>query len=855
MDENLIEELLSFIDAEHLIAHIRKGGETESLREHTERTVSYYMELMEKKHLVESIQIMKEVFLQDCSDSCTDFFWKMFYAIPIMHDFGKTNPLFQEKISGKKQKAITCLDGSKHSLLSSAYFINYFLVELEKSEVKRNKTEYKKLYFIMLVNSYISSRHHGDLTALKEYLELFEDSGKLNIIFHGMLDGAFQNIYNGEIFQNPDTYARRNYRCYKEFYVMSGDKDNESKSKVYLYIYARLVYSLLVSSDYYATSEFVNHIRVSEFGEFCDINSLKSIYENTELLQTIRKFNKETEMDNHRDINYLRKMMFYEAESNLLKSRDSNIYFIEAPTGGGKSNIAMNCSFQLLNEKINKIFYVYPFNTLVEQNLDTVMKIFGHSNIKEQIAVINSNTPIKYDEKLAKKSKSEESYDEVFQKACLDRQFLNYPFVLTTHVSLFQMIFGSEKENVMNFYQLAGSVVVLDEIQSYKNTIWTEIMLMLQAVSSVLHMKIIIMSATLPQLSVLTNHREGVTNLITNCNTYFQDDRFIKRVHVSYELLDKNIELTVLLSHVIKHAEDNKKILVEFIKKSSAIEFYKQLLEAAVPDYTIDLMTGDDNSIEREQILSRIKSPKKKGMILVATQVIEAGVDIDMDIGYKDISKLDSDEQFLGRINRNFKREGITFFFDFDDASHIYHNDYRINKKYMLNNLEMREILKNKDFNKYYHQILINLKQMWNQSSGENGIETFLDHETGALDFTKVSHRMKLIDDDQWNISVFFSRIIPDNNGNELDGDTIWECYKELLCNDKLDYSVKKIRLSEVRSKMNYFIYKISKQTDIVYNDRIGELYKIDDADQYFVNGKLDRDRFSNEGSLFVDIL
>mgnify|MGYP000169888704 CR=1 FL=1 len=49
-------------------------------------------------------------------------------------------------------------------------------------------------------------------------------------------------------------------------------------------------------------------------------------------------------------------------------------------------------------------------------------------------------------------------------------------------------------------------------------------------------------------------------------------------------------------------------------------------------------------------------------MILVATQVIEAGVDIDMDIGFKDISRLDSEEQFMGRINRSGKKDGVVYF-------------------------------------------------------------------------------------------------------------------------------------------------------------------------------------------------
>ena len=75
----------------------------------------------------------------------------------------------------------------------------------------------------------------------------------------------------------------------------------------------------------------------------------------------------------------------------------------------------------------------------------------------------------------------------------------------------------------------------------------------------------------------------------------------------------------------------------------------------------MERMTGDDNCVDRERILRCIKTQgfEQTGYILIATQVVEAGVDIDMDIGYKDISTLDSEEQFMGRINRNAKREGI----------------------------------------------------------------------------------------------------------------------------------------------------------------------------------------------------
>ncbi|MCF6173999.1 MAG: hypothetical protein L3J44_09520, partial [Campylobacteraceae bacterium] len=88
-----------------------------------------------------------------------------------------------------------------------------------------------------------------------------------------------------------------------------------------------------------------------------------------------------------------------------------------------------------------------------------------------------------------------------------------------------------------------------------------------------------------------------------------------------------------------------------------------------------------------------------------ATQVIEAGIDIDMDLGFKDISTLDSEEQFLGRINRSATKENAkVIFFDMDDANQIYKNDNRI--PYTLKTDIYRKILVDKDFEYFYKNVL-----------------------------------------------------------------------------------------------------------------------------------------------------
>lgn len=98
-----------------------------------------------------------------------------------------------------------------------------------------------------------------------------------------------------------------------------------------------------------------------------------------------------------------------------------------------------------------------------------------------------------------------------------------------------------------------------------------------------------------------------------------------------------------------------------------------------------------------------------------------------------------------------------------------------------------------------------------------------------------------------WSMSVYLCRKVEEEDGTVIDGKEIWDKYKELLLDQKMDYSKKKYELSEVRSRMNYFTYTIQK-TDLMYSDKIGELYMIEDGEKYFQNGRLVIDFMQNVG-------
>ena len=187
--------------------------------------------------------------------------------------------------------------------------------------------------------------------------------------------------------------------------------------------------------------------------------------------------------------------------------------------------------------------------------------------------------------------------------------------------------------------------------------------------AKLLHMKVIIMSATLPDLDILSKEEVQAVRLIADRNRYSQNDCFKKRVsRLEYSLLD--IDRDDLFAEIIvlikKHILQKHKILVEFITKKSALDFYECIREAL--DCETLCITGDDNSIERKRILQQVEdSPSGTPLVLVATQVIEAGVDLkNINVGFKDISMIDLEEQFLGRINRSNTGMGIVYFFNYD---------------------------------------------------------------------------------------------------------------------------------------------------------------------------------------------
>ena len=841
------EDIFDFQDKYKYLAHI-KDNRKETLQEHTELANKYLKKIIEYKNLKPFFERIKNIL--NLKNQEEELYYKMIEDVVNFHDFGKVNSQFQidkmlnEEIFKMEDKYnISGVLGSDHSLLSASMFIAYYFGKItDLIEIVETK-KIVILFEILFALSYVISKHHGNLDSFEEYIEKLSRNNDENILKElknisvsngGILLQAFLEKETITIFFN-----------FIETYISERKKKENisSHEAMSIFVFTKMMFSLLVASDYYSTNEFMQEIKYEDFGNMGNIDTIKKEYENSEIIKSIRDKEKNG-IPNDEDINNFRTKIFLEAEKNLEKNKDSNIFFLEAPTGSGKSNTALNLSLKLLSENRRKIFYVYPFNTLVEQNMNTLKNIFGNNEEAiKNITVVNSITALT----------NKDSMDipiEEYSDILMDRQFLNYPFIVTTHVGIFNTLIGNTKEDCMPFYQLTNSVIVFDEIQAYKNTIWTEIIKILNSYAKLLNIKIIIMSATLPNLSYLLDEEEknNISKLIENRDEYFNNTIFKNRVKVNYDLLsEQKIEYEELLQHIIENSLNSQKILIEFISKNDAKKFYElcENNEDLNVNHEILILTGEDNKARRNSIIKKINSKYKK-IILISTQLIEAGVDIDVDVGYKNISGLDNEEQFLGRINRSCKKSGKAYFFYLTDAKKVYKNSVIIENKLNLFSDEMKDILENKNFDVFYSKVLEILKRKAKEKINNDNFETIIFNKK----FKLLKERMKLIEEQDDKKTYFFNRTLTNEEieeiGENIDGSEVWERYVDILKEE--NYAKKIVELSKIREKMMYFLYEVKKNTELNYSDIKGSIIYIDDGDKYFTDGIYT----GGEGDMFI---
>ena len=825
------------IDSKYL-AHIRKA-ETETLKEHIDLVYSYFLLLTKENGLENHLDKLFEqsvVLLDDVSNKkeFANFIKYLFAKAVYWHDMGKMNPNFQadsEKMDNDKFQKIKLSEGSNHSPLGAYLFINHSLQELYSK--KWDEDEIEIVESIIYLFGYFISKHHGSIYKSSDFI--FDDDLEQFLQLFS-IEKSFIQIHKDE------------NRVFSSIY------DNIEENKDTLFLLSKSLFSLLIISDYYATAQFMNYgnkkeLEYQDFG-LIDQKFRDKIYKEfyidkfeknkkqktfNQALKNIKSidisFDNLKQMSN-KNLNILRNKLFVEVRENLRANITKNLFYIEAPTGAGKTNLSLLSAVEILQKdnSINKIFYVFPFTTLITQTYDSIKNILNLNDSE----IVQLHSKAKYNDK--KEMKKDGVYGDE-KTNFLDNQFMNYPIAMLSHVKFFNILTGVSKDDNYIFHRLANSIVIIDEIQTYSPDLWSSIVYLLDSFAKKFNIKFIVMSATLPKIGDIIDSE--FCFLVTNRDKYFQNPNFKDRVAIETKVIKikepKSIYLELAKQSKIYqtfNSNSSKKVktIIEFITKKGADEFYQEAIEKNKNLFDeIFILSGTILEPRRREIINFLKDKKDKNVLLVTTQVVEAGVDIDMDIGFKEKSLLDSDEQLAGRINRNSSKEdNKLFLFEQENskAKFVYKGDKRLG-------VEDKDVLNTKNFDEYYNQVLNKLKII-NSSNFIENLNSYKDHIRN-LRFSQT--HIKIIDME--SVSVY----VPWNTMAQL----YWNAYKSLVQNKELDFTSKKIRIKRLSSKLSKYTFSLAKyqgsgieHLEIYGKYELGYLYLEEYKDIYTYKNGLD---------------
>ncbi len=367
------------------------------------------------------------------------------------------------------------------------------------------------------------------------------------------------------------------------------------------------------------------------------------------------KKNKFRDADNS-ELNNLREEIYNISEKSLIKNYKNNkIFSLNVPTGGGKTLTVLNLAFKLLekDKSLKRIIYALPFTSIIDQAEKILKEIFANFelNAKEYLITHHhlAEVEIKYGEN-----------DFTGNKAQLLIENWDKPFILTTFWQLFNTLITNKNSLLRKFHNLANSVIILDEVQTIPYEYWDLTKTVFMKLVEIFNCRIIFLTATMPL--IFREDKNEIFPLIKEKDKYFSKFcRYkvnILKTEQNNEI--KKISLGELLSIAYNDIENNKdkSFLFVFNTIKASLDFFNLLKNSLNDNRELIYLSTNILPINRKKRIETIKNnPSNK--IIISTQLIEAGVDIDLDIVYRDFAPIDSLIQTAGRCNRNNKKDYV----------------------------------------------------------------------------------------------------------------------------------------------------------------------------------------------------
>lgn len=569
----------------------------------------------------------------DLAESYESEFSQIPRMAALLHDVGKVAQQFQTYlISGKGRR------GEIPHARQGAFVVNDLPISNSAAEIVKEILEL------------VIAKHHGELPDCineigdEAFLTGFTEADKQNPKYaYGEIK---QGLHDLDL-DLQDTFQQAE----KDVFDFVGRTKLLKLSKDSRYFYSGLlvkyVYSRLIDADrtdtaYFETKEQYHPIK-ADWSELI-----------RRLDESMKSF------DSTSEINKIRQQITEQCRQ--AGSRETGIYRLSVPTGGGKTLASLNFALHhALETGKRRIIYVIPYLSITSQTVATFRNMLGLDADSNIVLEHYSTAGLQNSGNTGSIGTSEEEDAKERQRKLASERWDN-PIIVTTMVEFLETVMSARGTKLRKFHNMANSVIIFDEIQSLPLNIINPFNEVVSFLSTILDSTILLCSATQPLLERTARKNLRLSDepdLIDNTDGY---EEKLKRTRIIASQESKSCE--ELANIIYEQALRNGNCLSIVNTKSEARKMYQclQELNADGQFELIHLSTAMCGKHRADQ-LARIKvltdPHDSKPVICVSTQLIEAGVDLSFACVVRAMAGLDSIMQAAGRCNRNGESKEI----------------------------------------------------------------------------------------------------------------------------------------------------------------------------------------------------
>lgn len=721
-----------------------------------------------------------------------ELYSKVAFLIGLSHDFAKSTTYFQKYLIDHERT-----EKARHGLLSSIF--SYYCI---KNYINAN--EIKDFWYLAPISWIIVLRHHGNIRNIKG---MEGESDKLKDL--DVVEKQLTDIDENNIDELTNFYSKWDidvHRFVREFndVVKNIKRDLRKLTRakgLNHYFLTLFFYSVLLDADKMDASEtpFPQRVEISD----SIVDEYKKAFFGVE----------KTEIDRIREESYEEVIN----SLDLLKLEKDRILSINLPTGCGKTLLAFSFSLKL-RKKIEtefgflpKIIYSLPFLSIIDQNAEVISNVLMNSSDHFELF---SNLLLKHHHLSDMSYKTEEELEISTHQSQLLTEGWNSEIIITTFIQFFYSLITNKNRAARKFHNIANSIIILDEIQSIPHHYWELLNNSLKYLCKEFNCWIILMTATQP---LIFKEKEEIKSLVEK-EKYFEK---FNRLNYKFNLEPINFEDfkefvwdkiglepekdIMIVLNTINASQD----LYDFVKCRIDEEIYIEEDGVACSD-KLQIMNISTLIIPKHRLkrIKRIKNNQERRNIIITTQVIEAGVDISVDLIYRDMAPLDSIVQTAGRCNRSNERNkgSVEVVNLIDDRGRHYYS-------YIYNSVLINATTDVIGRNHSVEEHEFNLESVPNYykfvlDRGSQDKSTNLISYIEKLKFSDIKSEFKLIENFE-KIDVFV----------EVDDDAVevWKKYKEIT--EIEDRFKRKSAFSEIKPEFYNYIVSVDPKKLGTVND------------------------------------